>query len=103
MLGMDFMVAADVVETLLHQIDLVKLFCIRAIRSWLGFERSKEAQHISHELNSWKPQPLLAKEFGDNKAQDSRNLKQKRDGSVSMAELRTAFVEVGLDVKEREI
>ena len=66
MLGMDFMVAADVVETLLHQIDLVKLLCIIAIRSWLGFERSKEAQHISHEINNWKKaHPLLAKEFGD--------------------------------------
>ena len=43
MLGMDFMVAADVVETLLHQVDLLKLLCIISIRSWLGFERARES------------------------------------------------------------
>jgi uncharacterized membrane protein len=113
MLGMDFMVAADVVETLLHQIDLVKLLCIIAIRSWLGFERSKEAQHISHEISDWKKaHPLLAKNLGD--VLDDRCLSDRiretfdqydtdHNGSVSKIELRQAFVRVGLDVNEKEI
>ena len=50
MLGMDFLVAADVIETLLHEIDLVKLLCIVGVRSWLGFERAKEFEHMAHEL-----------------------------------------------------
>ena len=114
MLGMDFMVAADVVETLLHQIDLVKLLCIIAIRSWLGFERAKEAEHISHEISNWeKAHPLLAKSIGDITDQDGSLGDRIRetfdqydidhDGSVSKAELRQAFTRVGLDVNEQEM
>jgi uncharacterized membrane protein len=114
MLGMDFMVAADVVETLLHQIDLVKLLCIIAIRSWLGFERSKEAQHISHEISDWrKAHPLLAKNLGDVLDHErclSERIRETFDqydddhnGSVSKDELRHAFDKVGLDVNEKEI
>jgi uncharacterized membrane protein len=114
MLGMDFMVAADVVETLLHQIDLVKLLCIIAIRSWLGFERSKEAEHISHEISNWqKAHPLLAKNLGDISDQDGGLGDRIRetfdqydidhDGSVSKAELRKAFTRVGLNVNEQEV
>jgi uncharacterized membrane protein len=114
MLGMDFMVAADVVETLLHQIDLVKLLCIIAIRSWLGFERAKEAQHISHEISNWeKAHPLLAKNLGDITDQDGglgdriretfNQYDTNHDGTVSKAELRQAFTRVGLDVNEKEM
>ncbi len=114
MLGMDFMVAADVVETLLHQIDLVKLLCIIAIRSWLGFERSKEAEHISHEISNWKKaHPLLAKNLGDITDQDGGlgdriretfdQYDTDHDGTVSKAELRQAFTRVGLDVNEKEM
>ena len=114
MLGMDFMVAADVVETLLHQIDLVKLLCIIAIRSWLGFERSKEAEHISHEISNWKKaHPLLAKNLGDvldhglcmtDRIRETFNeYDTDHNGTVSKAELRQAFVRVGLVVNEQEI
>jgi uncharacterized membrane protein len=114
MLGMDFMVAADVVETLLHQIDLVKLLCIIAIRSWLGFERSKEAQHISHEISNWKKaHPLLSKNLGDVLDHErciSDRIRETFDqydddhnGAVSKDELRHAFDRVGLAVNEREI
>jgi uncharacterized membrane protein len=48
-LGMDLFVASDVVETLLHEVDLVKLFCVIAVRSWLGFERNKELEHMAKE------------------------------------------------------
>ena len=48
-LGMDFMVAADVVETLMSEIDLLKLVSIIAMRSWLGYERSKEFESLEHE------------------------------------------------------
>ena len=48
-LGMDLMVASDVIETLMHEVDLLKLFCVIAVRSWLGYERSKEFEHMSHE------------------------------------------------------
>ena len=108
------MVAADVIETLLHQIDLVKLLCIIAIRSWLGFERSKEAQHISHEIDHWKKaHPLLAKEFGDVLEHEQGMTERIRetfnqydlnhDGTVSKRELSLAFVRVGLEVNENEM
>jgi Ca2+-binding EF-hand superfamily protein len=114
MLGMDFMVAADVVETLLHQIDMVKLLCIIAIRSWLGFERSKEAQHISHEIDHWKKaHPLLAKEFGDVLGHEQgltqriretfKQYDRNQDGTVSKKELSLAFDRVGLEVNEQEM
>ena len=114
MLGMDLMVAADVVETLLHDVDLTKLVCIVAIRSWLGFERSKEAQHISHEINDWKKAyPLLAKEFGEGLEHETISTEriretfnkydQNHDGTVSTNELKLAFVRVGLDVDETAI
>jgi uncharacterized membrane protein len=48
-LGMDLFVASDVVETLLHEVDLVKLFCVIAVRSWLGYERNKELEHMTKE------------------------------------------------------
>ena len=41
-LGLDLMVASDVIETLLSEVDLLKLFFIMAARSWLGFERTRE-------------------------------------------------------------
>ena len=48
-LGMDLFVASDVVETLLHEVDMVKLFCVIAVRSWLGYERNKELEHMTKE------------------------------------------------------
>jgi Ca2+-binding EF-hand superfamily protein len=114
MLGMDFMVAADVIETLLHQIDLVKLLCIIAIRSWLGFERAKEAQHLSHEYDGWKKvHPLLAKHLGDLVHSENSTAERIRetfdlydanhDGWLSKEEIRDAFKRVGLAVNEKEI
>lgn len=44
LLGMDIMVVSDVIETLCGQVDLVKLLVIVAVRSWLGYERTKEMQ-----------------------------------------------------------
>ena len=48
-LGMDLMVVSDVIETLMHEVDLIKLFCIIAARSWLSYERTKEFEHMAHE------------------------------------------------------
>jgi uncharacterized membrane protein len=42
MLGLDFMVASDVIETLCGTADIIKIMCIVAIRSFLGWERGKE-------------------------------------------------------------
>jgi len=36
------MVGADVIETLCGNADVVKIMCIVAIRSFLGWERGKE-------------------------------------------------------------
>ncbi|EKX37594.1 hypothetical protein GUITHDRAFT_154924, partial [Guillardia theta CCMP2712] len=54
MLGMDFMVGADVIETVFGEVDMVKLILVVAIRSWLGWERGKEMEHMTHELQHWK-------------------------------------------------
>lgn len=54
MLGLDFMVGADVIETLCGNADVVKIMCIVAIRSFLGWERGKEMAHMQHEVDHWK-------------------------------------------------
>ena len=48
LLGLDFMVASDIIETLCGNTDIIKIMCIVAIRSFLGWERGKEVQHVSH-------------------------------------------------------
>ncbi len=47
---MDCFVASDVCETLLHEVDLFKLFWIVVLRSWLSYERTKEFEHMVHEV-----------------------------------------------------
>ena len=34
--------------------DVVKIMCIVAIRSFLGWERGKEMAHMQHEVDAWK-------------------------------------------------
>jgi uncharacterized membrane protein len=51
MLGMDFMVTSDVIETLCGEIDIIKLICIVVVRSWLGYERSKEVLYSTCTLS----------------------------------------------------
>eukprot|EP00960_Hanusia_phi_P064590 765837-Hanusia_phi.AAC.2 len=66
MLGMDFMVGADVIETVFGEVDMVKLILVVAIRSWLGWERGKEMEHMTHELQHWKKaQGALLEKLGD--------------------------------------
>jgi uncharacterized membrane protein len=58
LLGMDIMVVSDVIETLCGQVDLVKLLVIVAVRSWLGYERTKEMQARPPEILK-DPNPLI--------------------------------------------
>ena len=34
--------------------DVIKIMCIVAIRSFLGWERGKEMAHMQHEVDHWK-------------------------------------------------
>lgn len=56
MLAMDFMVASDILETLLGTPgiwNIIKILCIVAVRSWLGYERYTEVHHMEKEYKTW--------------------------------------------------
>mmetsp|Transcript_1443 Transcript_1443/g.3203 ORF Transcript_1443/g.3203 Transcript_1443/m.3203 type:complete len:294 (-) Transcript_1443:285-1166(-) len=113
MLGMDFMVASDVVETLCGHVDILKLICIVAIRSWLGWERGKEVEHMSHELEHWKKaQNALLTALGSDVTQ--LNISEKiravfdqfdvdGSGHISVEELRTALGTIGVKTTVEEV
>eukprot|EP00286_Rhodomonas_abbreviata_P014807 CAMPEP_0181337300 /NCGR_PEP_ID=MMETSP1101-20121128/27934_1 /TAXON_ID=46948 /ORGANISM="Rhodomonas abbreviata, Strain Caron Lab Isolate" /LENGTH=220 /DNA_ID=CAMNT_0023447763 /DNA_START=134 /DNA_END=797 /DNA_ORIENTATION=- len=113
MLGMDFMVASDVVETLCGHVDILKLICIVAIRSWLGWERGKEVQHMTHELDHWKKaQNALLSSLGEdvNDSNMSAKIREVFDrfdldhsGQISVEELRTALSTLGVKTTLDEV
>ena len=56
-LGLDLMVASDVIETMLSEVDLMKLFFIMGVRSWLGFERTREFAAMDKEAKEDEAEP----------------------------------------------
>jgi len=112
MLGMDFMVTSDVIETLCGEIDIVKLICIVVVRSWLGYERSKEVEHMSHELDHWnKAQQQLLNTIGtslDDPDIDKRiaevfaEFDSDDSGDISHTELKDALAAMGVKISTKE-
>jgi uncharacterized membrane protein len=80
-LGMDLMVASDIIETLMHEVDLLKLVCIVAVRSWLGYERSKEFEHMIHE-ESEVERKRKASVAMETEAERKRNAEAKEKGKA---------------------
>lgn len=112
MLGMDFMVTSDVIETLCGEIDIIKLICIVVVRSWLGYERSKEVEHMSHELDHWnKAQKQLLNTIGTDL--DDPHLSDRikevffefdsnKSGDITSDELHDALGKMGVSVTQKE-
>jgi len=118
MLGLDMMVGADIIETLFGHVDIIKIMCIVAIRSFLAWERGKEAEHMTHEMEHWKKSTkALLKEISGGKAfkdmspgqisQKTRECFEKLDldhsGTIDHAELMKGLKMLGVKVSDSEI
>uniref|UniRef100_A0A6U2CGF9 EF-hand domain-containing protein n=1 Tax=Hemiselmis andersenii TaxID=464988 RepID=A0A6U2CGF9_HEMAN len=110
-LGMDLMVVSDVIETLCGHVDLVKLVVIVAVRSWLGYERNKEMEHMEHEFHTWQK---ASEGLGKHLAKGSGNLDDKiknlfadfdqdKSGHIDKSELKDALAKVGVHATEGEV
>eukprot|EP00281_Chroomonas_sp_CCMP1168_P000936 CAMPEP_0206276778 /NCGR_PEP_ID=MMETSP0047_2-20121206/36488_1 /ASSEMBLY_ACC=CAM_ASM_000192 /TAXON_ID=195065 /ORGANISM="Chroomonas mesostigmatica_cf, Strain CCMP1168" /LENGTH=312 /DNA_ID=CAMNT_0053706319 /DNA_START=245 /DNA_END=1184 /DNA_ORIENTATION=+ len=112
-LGMDLMVASDVVETLCGQVDLVKLVVIVAVRSWLGYERNHEMAHMTHEYDEIrkKTSSALKSHMGDvtkenliEKINETfETLDNDKNGRIDASELKRAFDMVGAKASDKEV
>mmetsp|Transcript_12851 Transcript_12851/g.32366 ORF Transcript_12851/g.32366 Transcript_12851/m.32366 type:complete len:259 (+) Transcript_12851:87-863(+) len=113
-LGMDLMVVSDVIETLCGHVDLVKLVVIVAVRSWLGYERNKEMQHMEHEFHTWqKASEGLGKHLqqlgGAHGSIDEKiralfeSFDADKSGIIDGKELQEALAKVGVHANEKEI
>lgn len=110
-LGMDLMVASDVVETLCGQVDLVKLVVIVAVRSWLGWERNQEMNHMNHEYKTFqKVASGMSSHLGEitkenllAKIQSSFDtIDTDHNGHIDSHELKAAFTQVGVEMTPEE-
>lgn len=118
MLGLDLMVGADIIETLIGGVDIIKIMCIVAIRSFLGWERGQEMKHMQHEIDHWKKaqKALLKKVAGgvpfyemsaDQLAEKTKECFSKFDadgsGEIDHEELKDAMQLMGVQVSDAEI
>lgn len=118
MLGLDFMVGADIIETLCGSADIIKIMCIVAIRSFLAWERGKEMTHMEHEIDHWKKaKKALLKEIGGGQAfyeMSATELAEKtqsafkkfdsdESGEIDFNELKDAMVMMGVQCSQAEL